>query len=330
MIDLVLIAGGGINQEIAPQVQRIIEAAGVAVNWERFDLVDVQPDEAEERLDEVAAAVRRTGVALKTRLVAPITGYRNPNVVLRQKLGLYAGVRAVRSLPGLPTRFPGLDLLIIRENTEDIYKGLEHEIVPGVVESLKVVTEAASERIARFAFYAAETLGRQHVTFVHKANIMKQSDGLFMRTVRRVAEEHPQFGYREIIVDAASMQMVLDPYQFDVMLMGNLYGDILSSLGNGLTGGISSSLGVDIGDDARIYEAVHGDAPHIAGEGVANPLPLLTPAGDLLRYLGEDAAADRIQGAVTTVLERSDTLTPDLGGTATTVEMTDAIIGALG
>jgi isocitrate dehydrogenase (NAD+) len=330
MIDLVLIAGGGINQEIAPQVPRIIEAAGVQVRWDRYDLIDVKPEEAEERLDEVAAAVRRTGVALKTRLVAPISGYRNPNVVLRQKLGLFAGVRAVRSLPGLPTRFPGLDLLIIRENTEDIYKGLEHEIVPGVVESLKVVTEAASERIARFAFHAADVLGREHITFVHKANIMKQSDGLFMRTVRRVAEEHPRFGYREIIVDAASMQMVLDPYQFDVMLMGNLYGDILSSLGNGLTGGISSSLGVDIGDDARIYEAVHGDAPHIVGMGVANPLPLLTPAGDLLRYLGEDHAADRIQAAVTEVLEQGEALTPDLGGTATTVEMTDAIIGALG
>ncbi|MBT8214622.1 MAG: NAD-dependent isocitrate dehydrogenase, partial [Acidimicrobiia bacterium] len=251
------------------------------------------------------------------------------NVVLRRELGLFAGVRAVRSLPGVSIRFPDLDLLIIRENSEDIYKGIEHEIVPGVIESIKVVTRAASERIARFAFETALYLEREHLTFVHKANIMKQSDGLFLGVVREVAEEYPQIPLRTVIVDAACMQLVLDPYQFDVLLMGNLYGDVLSSLCNGITGGISSSLGIDIGDEVRIYEAVHGDAAELVGKGVANPLPLLTPAVDLLHYIEESKAAKQIAAAIEAVTVAGEVVTADLGGTATTAEMTNAIIEAL-
>lgn len=331
--EIALIVGGGINQEITPEVLRVIEAAGVKIAWKRVDVDATDYRGAIAQLQSAAEAVRSTGLALKTRLLTPPGGptdvSNNLNVALRRELELYAGVRAIRSLPGVSTRFPDLDLLIIRENSEDIYKGIEHEIVPGVIESIKVVTRQASERIARFAFETAIHLEREHLAFVHKANIMKKSDGLFLETVREVAEEYPQIPLRTVIVDAACMQLVLDPYQFDVLLMGNLYGDVLSSLCNGITGGISSSLGIDIGDDARIYEAVHGDAAELVGEGVANPLPLLTPVVDLLHYIEEGTAADRIAAAVEAVTVAGEDVTADLGGTASTVEMVDAIIGQL-
>ncbi len=331
--EIALIVGAGINQEITPEVLRVIEAAGVTIEWSRVDVVGSDYSTALSELDRAAAAARSTGLALKTRLLTPPGGpgggSNNLNVMLRRELRLFAGVRAIRSLPGVSTRFPDLDLLIIRENSEGIYKGIEHEIVPGVVESIKVVTREASERIARFAFETTLHLERRQLAFIHKANIMKQSDGLFLETVTEVAEEYPQVPLRTVIVDAACMQLVIDPYQFDVLLMGNLYGDVLSSLCNGITGGISSSLGIDIGDDVRIYEAIHGDAPHLAGKGVANPLPLLTPVVDLLHYIGEGEAAVRIGAAIETVTEAGITVTEDLGGTASTTEMTDAIIAAL-
>ncbi len=327
-----LIVGSAINQEITPEVLRVLAAAGVDIDWHRTDVVGPDYESARRQLEEAAANVENLGIALKTRLLTPAGGppetTANMNVLLRHRLELYAGVRAVRSLPGVSTRFPDLDLLIVRENSEGIYKGLEHEIVPGVVESIKVVTQAGSERIARFAFDTARYLKRKKVTVVHKANIMKLSDGLFLQTARDVSADYPELAFGEVIVDAACMQLVLDPYRFDVMLMGNLYGDVLSSLCNGVTGGISSSLGIDIGDHARVYEAIHGDAPELAGLGVANPLPLLTPAVDLLHFLKEDVAADRIHNAIETVTEAGVDLTADLGGTATTAEMTDAIIGA--
>ena len=330
---IALVVGGGINQEITPEVLRVIEAAGVTITWNRFDVDAGDYAGAIAQLQIASQAVQQAGLALKTRLLTPPGGptdaSNNLNVVLRRELGLFAGVRAVRSLPGVSTRFPDLDLLIIRENSEDIYKGIEHEIVPGVVESIKVVTRDASERIARFAFETALYLERKHLAFVHKANIMKRSDGLFLDVVREVAEEYPQIPLRTVIVDAACMQLVLDPYQFDVLLMGNLYGDVISSLCNGITGGISSSIGIDIGDDVRVYEAIHGDAAELVGKGVANPLPLLTPAIDLLHYIGEDSAGDRISAAIESVTVAGDRVTADLGGTATTAEMTDAIIAAL-
>ena len=330
---IALIVGGGINQEITPEVLRVIEAAGVTITWDRVDVDAADYAGAVVQLQAAAAATREAGLALKTRLLTPPGGptdaSNNLNVALRRELGLYAGVRAIRSLPGVSTRFPDLDLLIIRENSEDIYKGIEHEIVPGVIESIKVVTREASERIARFAFETALYLEREKLTFVHKANIMKKSDGLFLDVVREVAEEYPQIPLRTVIVDAACMQLVLDPYQFDVLLMGNLYGDVLSSLCNGITGGISSSLGIDIGDEVRVYEAIHGDAAELVGKGVANPLPLLTPVVDLLHYIDEPKAAKRIAAAIEAVTVAGETVTPDLRGTATTAEMTDAIIGQL-
>lgn len=333
MREIALIVGAGINQEITPHVLRVIEAAGVSIAWNRVDVTSPDYPTAMAELEAAATAAEQSGLALKTRLLTPAGGppdsSNNLNVALRKRLGLFAGVRAIRSLGGVSTRFPDLDLLIIRENSEDIYKGIEHEIVPGVVESIKVVTREACERIARFAFETALYLEREQLAFIHKANIMKQSDGLFLDVVKEVAEEYPSIPLRTVIVDAACMQLVLDPYQFDVLLMGNLYGDILSSLCNGITGGISSSLGIDIGDDVRIYEAIHGDAPHLDGTGRANPLPLLTPVVDLLHYLDEGAAAERIGAAIETVTLAGATVTGDLGGTATTAEMTDAIIAAL-
>jgi len=327
-----LIVGSEINQEVTPEVLRVVTAAGVDIDWHRVDVIGPDHESALNQLEEAAAAVENLGIALKTRLLSPPGGPEetttNLNVLLRHRLELYAGVRAVRSLPGISTRFPDLDLIIVRENSEGIYKGLEHEIVPGVVESIKVVTQAGSERIARFAFETARYLSRKKVTVVHKANIMKQSDGLFLQTAREVSTDYPELDFGEIIVDAACMQLVLDPYRFDVMLMGNLYGDVLSSLCNGITGGISSSLGIDIGDRSRVYEAIHGDAPELVGLGVANPLPLLTPTVDLLHFLEENQAADRIHTAIETVTAAGKHLTGDLGGTATTGEMTDAIIGA--
>ena len=330
---IALIVGGGINQEITPEVLRVIEAAGVTITWNRVDVDAADYAGAVVQLQAAATATREAGLALKTRLLTPPGGptdaSNNLNVALRRELGLFAGVRAIRSLPGVSTRFPDLDLLIIRENSEDIYKGIEHEIVPGVIESIKVVTRKASEKIARFAFETALYLEREKLAFVHKANIMKKSDGLFLDVVREVAKEYPQIPLRTVIVDAACMQLVLDPYQFDVLLMGNLYGDVLSSLCNGITGGISSSLGIDIGDDVRVYEAIHGDAAELIGKRIANPLPLLTPVVDLLHYIDEATAAEQIAAAIEAVTVAGETVTPDLGGSATTAEMTDAIIGQL-
>jgi isocitrate dehydrogenase (NAD+) len=348
-----LIVGGGIAREIVGPVLSVVEAAGADVEWERVDVPPLEIGDTDAHLDEAVAAVERCGLGLKTRLSVPSAvtaftrgatapggtvdaqleddapGPQNPNVLLRRRLGLFAGVVPIRPLPGVPTRFPGIDLLLIREMTEDIYKGIEHEIVPGVVESLKVVTRDACERIARFAYATLRAEGRRNLAFVHKANIMKRSDGLFLAIVRRIAKDNPDVGYRELIVDAACMQLVLDPHPFDVLLMGNHYGDILTSLGSGLAGGISGAHSILVGDHNRVYEAIHGEAPHLVGTGRANPLPLLSPAIALLRHIGDDAAADRIAAAMTRVLEERRTVTADLGGSATTNEMAAAIVAAM-
>ncbi|MDX1383375.1 MAG: isocitrate/isopropylmalate family dehydrogenase [Thermoanaerobaculia bacterium] len=338
MTRVALLVGGGIGAEIVTPVLEVVSAAGADVDWQRVDLPIRDAGELESSLEAAVDAVKDCGVGLKTRLFAPtepvtprgdVSGTHNPNVLLRQRLGLYAGVVPIRPLPGAKTRYPGVDLVLIRENTEDIYTGIEHEIVPGVVESLKVVTRAACERLARFAYRAIRTLGRRHLSFVHKANIMKMTDGLFLDVVREVAKEHPDVGYREVIVDAACMQLVLDPLQFDVLLTGNLYGDLLSNLGSGLAGGISGAHSINIGDELRVYEAVHGDAEHLTGRGIANPLPLLSPTLALLRHLGEDRASQRIERAVERVLVAGSPVTPDLGGTATTGEMAAGLIAAM-
>lgn len=338
MSAVTLVVGGSVAPELVPPVLELLEAAGAEVDWRRVDLPESAFAGPGDPLEAAIAAIRETGLALKTKLLGAegsdratgLAGVRgNPNVQLRQRLGLFAGVRPIRPLRGLPTRYPELDLILVRENTEDIYKGIEHVIVPGVVQSLKVVTRAACERIARFTFDLVERLDRKAVTFIHKGNIMKQSDGLFMRTVKEVAARHPNITYREMIVDAACMQLVLDPEQFDVLLMGNLYGDILSNLGTGLAGGISGAFGVNVGDDCRVYEAIHGEARHLEGSGRANPLPVISPAMELLRHLGQSQVADRLLAAVENVLTDGETVTPDLGGSATAVEMCGAIAAAL-
>ncbi len=336
-----LIVGGSIGAEIVPPVLDVLSAAGARIDWQRVDVPAATEDSnLQELLGEALTAVRDCRLALKTRLIGPkphelatdnnAPGPMNPNVNLRMELGLFAAVRPIRTMPGLFTRYPDLDLILVRENTEDIYKGLEHEIVPGVVESVKVVTREACDRVARYAFEMAHEYGRSKITFIHKANIMKKADGLFMRTVQAVADENPDIEFKTMIVDACCMQMVLNPYQFDIMLMGNLYGDILSNLGTGLAGGISIGHSIGIGeDDLRVFEAIHGDAPHLVGTGKANPLPLLTPAVELLRHLGLEESAERVLAAAGQVLEAGRDVTPDLGGEASTTEMCRAIVDAL-
>jgi isocitrate dehydrogenase (NAD+) len=252
-------------------------------------------------------------------------------VQLRKALNLYAAVRPVRNLEGVRTRFQGVDIVIIRENTEGLYSGIENEVVPGVVTSLKVATEVACTRIARYAFRYATRRHRKRITVFHKANIMKMTDGLFLNSARKIhEEEYPNIEYDEIIIDAGCMKLVQDPTRFDVLLMENLYGDLVSDLCAGLVGGLGVVPGSNIGDDAAVFEAVHGSAPDIAGKGVANPLALITSAVMMLEHLHEDALAAKLEKAYQAVLAEGKTLTRDLGGTATTDQITDAVIGRLG
>jgi isocitrate dehydrogenase (NAD+) len=327
-----LIPGDGIGPEVTEAVLRILDASGVSIEWERH----VAGIEAVERAGsplprDLIESIRRTKVALKGPVTTPIAGgFTSVNVGLRKALDLYANLRPVRNLPGVSSRFTDVDLVIVRENTEDLYAGLEHEVVPGVVESLKIITERASTRIARFAFTYARRHARQKVTAIHKANIMKLGDGLFLESVRRVAREFPDIVYDEKIVDAACMHLVLNPSQFDVLVMPNLYGDIVSDLCAGLVGGLgvvgAANLGIDIG----VFEAVHGSAPDIAGKGLANPTALLLSAVLMLGHLGEDAAAGRIEAALGRVLREGAVRTRDLGGPASTLEFAEAVRRALG
>jgi isocitrate dehydrogenase (NAD+) len=274
----------------------------------------------------VLESVRRNKVALKGPTETPIgTGHRSINVALRKELDLFANLRPLRTLPGVKTRYEDVDVVVVRENTEDLYSGLEHVVVPGVVESLKIITERASTRIALFAFEYAMTHGRQRVTAVHKANIMKLSDGLFLDCCRNVAHEYPQIKYDEIIIDNACMQLVLDPSRFDTLLLENLYGDIVSDLCAGFVGGLGLAPGANIGDEVALFEAVHGSAPDIAGRNLANPIALILSSAMMLEQLGERKAAERVRGAVHAVLREGKTLTRDLGGQAGTTEIAEAI-----
>ena len=324
-----LLPGDGIGPEIADATVEVVRAAGADVEWEEVPVGTRSMVTHGTPLPHVVLErVRANGVALKGRiLAAPGSGLRNPNVDLRRALGLYAQVRPVQSLPG--SRYPGLDLVVVRESTEGEYAGLEHRVVPGVVETIKVVTAAACRRIAAFAFEWAARHGRRKVTAVHKANILKRSDGLFLECVRDVARTNPAIAYEEMIVDATSMQLVLDPHRFDVLVMENFYGDLIADLCAGLAGGISASRAATFGEGVAVFEAVHGEVPSLVGKNLANPLPLLGSAVLLLRHLGEAAAAERIDRGIRRVLEDRRVVTPDLGGTARTLEMARAIIDAL-
>ena len=328
---ITLIPGDGIGPEVTDAVIRILDVAGVSIEWDQHEAGVLAVERTGQTLPlELIDSIRRNKVALKGPVTTPIgEGFTSVNVGLRKALDLYANLRPVWSLPGVPARFDHVDLVIVRENTEDLYAGLEHQVVPGVVESLKIITERASTRIARFAFDYARTHCRTRVTAIHKANIMKLSDGLFLDCTRRVAREHTDITYDERIVDAACMHLVVDPSRFDVLLLPNLYGDIVSDLCAGLVGGLGVVGAANLGVDAAVFEAVHGSAPDIAGQHVANPTALLLSAILMLRHIGEAAAADRIMAALVAVLGAGRVRTRDLGGTASTLEFADALCKAL-
>jgi isocitrate dehydrogenase (NAD+) len=326
-----LIPGEGIGPEVAAATRRIIDAAGVQVEWEELEARTDSATEAGQRVNQAAIeSVRRNHVALKGPTGTAIAGGApSVNVALRKTLDLYANLRPVKNLPGVKSRFENVDIVLVRENTEDLYSGLEHEVVPGVVESLKIITEKASTRIARFAFDYARKHGRKKIHAIHKANIMKLGDGLFLKSIRAITQHYPDIEYKELIVDNACMQMVLNPQQFDMLLLPNLYGDVMSDLAAGLVGGLGVVPSGNIGDECAMFEAVHGTAPDIAGKGLANPTALLMSAIMMLNHLGESSAAQRIQAALEKVYREGRHATRDLGGTATTQEFTDAVIAAL-
>lgn len=325
---ITLIPGDGIGPEVASNVVRIIEASGVEIEWETHYAGAQALEKFGETLPaDLLESIKRNKVALKGPITTPIgKGFTSVNVGLRKALDLYANLRPVRSLPNVPARYPNLDLVVIRENTESLYAGLEHVVVPGVVESLKIITEKASTRIARFAFAYAKSENRKKVTVVHKANIMKLSDGLFLECFRNQAKLNPEIEPDEKIVDNVCMQLVMRPEQFDVMLLENLYGDIVSDLCAGLIGGLGLVPGANIGELGAVFEAVHGSAPDIAGQGIANPTALLQSGILMLRYLNERAAADKIENAMLDVYRDGNVRTRDVGGTAKTAEFADAVI----
>lgn len=326
-----LIPGDSLGDELAPVVKRVVEAVGVDVQWELAAAGREAYEATGDPLPtETLDCIRRNKIALKGRIWTPIqTGYRSPDQRLHKALDLYAAKRRIQNLPGLPSRHEGVDLVIIQECTEDVNVGLEHELLPGVIQSIKITTRDACLRIARYAFEFAKRLGRERVTLVHKANIMKRSDGLFIRCGEEVAADYPEIKLDTIIADNACMQLVARPQQFDVLLAQNLFGEILSSVGAGLVGGISAVWGELAGDeDLRVYEVMHGFAPGLAGKGIANPLPFLMPVVAMLHHLGEKEGGDRLRLAVMATLQ-AGIKSPDLGGDADTETFTSAIIDRL-
>jgi isocitrate dehydrogenase (NAD+) len=328
---ITLIPGDGIGPEVTEAVLRILKATGVSIDWERHAAGVAAFERTGTALPhELLDSIRRNRIALKGPVTTPVAeGFTSVNVGLRKALDLYANLRPVWNLPGVPAKFDHVDLVIVRENTEDLYAGLEHQVVPGVVESLKIITEKASTRIARFAFDYARRNRRTKVTAIHKANIMKLGDGLFLESVRAAARDYADVVYEERIVDAACMQLVMKPSQFDVLVMPNLYGDIVSDLCAGLVGGLGVVGAANLGGEIAVFEAVHGSAPDIAGKNIANPTALLLSAVLMLRHLGETSAADRVMGALARVLSSGDVRTRDLGGHAATLEFADAIARAV-
>lgn len=328
---ITLIPGDGIGPEVTDAVLRILAASGVSIAWDRHDAGVVAFEKTGRALPlELLESIKRHRVALKGPVTTPIAeGFTSVNVGLRKALDLFANLRPVWNLPGVAAKYTNVDLVIVRENTEDLYAGLEHQVVPGVVESLKIITERASTRIAEFAFGYARRHGRKTVTAIHKANIMKLSDGLFLECARAVARDNADIKYDEKIVDATCMHLVMNPSQFDVLVMPNLYGDIVSDLCAGLVGGLGVVGSANLGTDIAVFEAVHGSAPDIAGKGLANPTALLLSAVLMLRHLDEGAAADRIMSGLGTVLAAGTHTTKDLGGTASTRGFADAVCRAL-
>src|SRR5579859_3180299 len=326
-----LIPGDGIGPEVIQATVRIIEATGVQFEWETFAAGAEAFEKYKEYIPkELAESIERTRVGLKGPVTTPIGGgFASINVELRRRFELFANFRPIRNLPHIPTRYPGVDIIVVRENTEGLYSGIEHEVVPGVVESLKIMTEKACLRISRFAFEYARKNKRKKIHSIHKANIMKLSDGLFLRCCRNVSKEYPEITYGEHIVDNTCMQLVMNPYQYDVLLLENLYGDIISDLCAAFVGGLGLVPGANFGHHCAIFEAVHGSAPDIAGKDIANPTALLQSAVLMLRHIQETDAANRIQAALEHVYQNKEKLTRDMGGTASTTEFADAVIAAM-
>src|SRR6184192_894189 len=328
---ITLIPGDGIGTEVTTAVVRILEATGLKFEWETVLAgADAYEKYKEYIPKELTASIERTRVALKGPITTPVGGgFASINVQLRKQFELYANFRPVRNLPHIPTRYPDVDLVIVRENTESLYSGLEHEVVPGVVESLKIITEKASTRISRFAFEYARKNQRKRVHAIHKANIMKLSDGLFLRCSRTVSKEFPEITYGEHIVDNTCMQLVMNPYQYDILVMENLYGDILSDLCAAFVGGLGFVPSANLGEHCAVFEAVHGSAPDIAGKNLANPTALLRSALLMVRHIGEPEAAMKIRNALDMVYRDRDKLTKDVGGKAGTKEFADEVMQAM-
>ncbi len=326
-----LIPGDGIGPEVVNATVRILEATGVEFEWESFAAGAEAYEKYKEYIPkELTESIERTHVGLKGPVTTPIGGgFSSINVALRKQFELFANFRPIINLPGVPTRYPGVDLIVVRENTEGLYSGIEHEVVPGVVESLKIITEKASTRISRFAFEYARRYKRKKIHAIHKANIMKLSDGLFIRCSRNVSKEYPEITYGEHIVDNTCMQLVMNPYQYDMLLLENLYGDIISDLCSAFVGGLGLVPGANFGHECAIFEAVHGSAPDIAGKDLANPTAVLRSGILMLHHIGEDQAAGHIEAALVHVYTEKKHVTRDVGGTAGTSEFADAVIAAL-
>jgi isocitrate dehydrogenase (NAD+) len=325
---ITLIPGDGIGPEVTKPTLEIIRAAGVEVEWEtHLAGAHALTKHGTTIPKELIDSFKKNKVALKGPVTTPVgEGFASVNVELRQTFDLYANLRPIKNLPGIKARYQNVDLVVVRENTEGLYSGIEHEVVPGVVESLKIITEKASTRIAQFAFDYARLNQRKKIAAVHKANIMKMSDGLFLRCAKQVSLGYPKIGFSDVIVDNACLQLVLDPLKFDVLLLENLYGDIVSDLAAGLVGGLGVIPGANLGDGHALFETVHGSAPDIAGKGIANPTAMILAAIMMLDRLAEKKAALSIQSALHTVLTKGDCLTPDLGGSGTTKKFAEAII----
>ena len=329
--NVTLIPGDGIGPEVATAAKRVVDASGAEINWHVGDAGESQMEKYGTPLPQhVLDSVRADGIALKGPITTPIgVGFRSVNVARRKEFARYANGRPARTFKGVESRYESVDLVVVRENTEDLYAGIEHKIGDVAAESIKLITRAGSERIARFAFDYAVKNGRKKVTCVHKANIMKLSDGLFLDVCRGVAAEYPQIEFEDKIVDALCMQLVQHPETFDVLVLPNLYGDIVSDLCAGLVGGLGLAPSANIGKNAAIFEAVHGSAPKHAGLNDANPTALILSAVLMLRHLGESEAADRIETAVLALLAEGKSVTHDLGGNLGTSEFADAVIAKM-
>lgn len=328
---VVLIPGDGIGPEVVEGAQKVIEATGVEIEWKTFEAGAKALERYGTPLPEaILEEIRQSSVALKGPVATPIgTGFSSITVALRKKLGLYANLRPVKSIPGVPGRYQDVDLVVIRENTEGLYSGVECRVNDDTAEAIRRVTRRASLRIARFAFNYARRHRRKMVAAVHKANILKLSDGLFLECAREVAADYSEIEYRERIVDAVCLDLVLDPGRHDVLLCPNLYGDIVSDLAAGLVGGLGLVPAANIGDGMAVFEAVHGSAPDIAGQGIANPTALMLAGAMMLSYLGEEEAAKRIEEGIREVYAHDGHFTPDVGGAAGTWEMTDAVLSRI-